>query len=55
MKLSSLYSTAPFKKMGLDPLQFGKVSKKSNFQIQQRKPYFRGRSILGFKQPKIES
>jgi hypothetical protein len=52
MKLSTLYSTAPFKRMGASKIQPGTSSGHPYFNMftaKTVKPVDKGRSILGFK------
>lgn len=52
MKLSTLYSTAPFKRMGASKIQNGPSNGHPYFNMytaKTTKPVDKGRSILGFK------
>jgi hypothetical protein len=53
MKLSTLYSTAPFKRMGISKIQPGASKDHPFFDIYAMKklpqPNDKGRSIMGFK------
>jgi len=50
MKLGNLYSTRPFKRFGVGPIQFGGSTRSTALpSVKQWQPYNRGPSILGRK------